>query len=79
MIEAVVKLMCILLEPQCGTEFIVSGAAAKITDLEGRGTPTKFEDDTLAGFMWVEIRDNCFTGEFYNENGYREFSHQFCK
>jgi hypothetical protein len=67
------------LEPTCGTEFIVSGAAAKTTDLQGRGNPTKFEDDRTAGFMWVEIRDNCFTGEFYDEDGYREFSHQFCK
>lgn len=67
------------LEPTCGTEFIVSGAAAKTTDLQGRGNPTKFEDDRTAGFMWVEIRDNCFTGEFYDEDGYREFSHEFCK
>ena len=28
------------LQPTCGTEFIVSGAAAKLTDLEGRGSPT---------------------------------------
>ena len=67
------------LDPVCGTEFIVSGAAAKHTDLEGRGNQTMFEDDMFGGFMWIEIEDNCFTGEFYNENGFMEFTHQFCK
>ena len=62
-----------------GTEFIVSGTAAKHTDLEGRGNQTKFEDDNYGGFLWVEIRDNCFYGEFYNEEGTMDFSHQFCK
>ena len=46
------------LDPVCGTEFIVSGTAAKHTDLEGRGNQTKFEDDNYGGFLWVEIRDN---------------------
>lgn len=67
------------LEPACGTEFIVSGAAAKTTDLEGRGNPTFFEDDQLAGFFWAEIEGNCFTGEFYDENAQLQFSQQFCK
>jgi hypothetical protein len=67
------------LDPACGTEFIVSGAAAKHTDLQSRGNLTKFEDDTMGGFLWVEIIDNCFYGEFYNENGGMDFSHQFCK
>lgn len=67
------------LDPVCGTEFIVSGTAAKHTDLEGRGNPTKFEDDAYGGFLWVEIKDNCFFGEFYNEEGTMDFSHQFCK
>ena len=67
------------LEPRCGTEFIVSGTAAKTTDLQNRGNPSFFEDDQKAGFMWVELRDNCFTGEFYDSTGQLDFTHHFCK
>ena len=42
------------LEPTCGTEFIVTGAAAKTTGLQGRGNPVYFEDDTIEGFVWIE-------------------------
>jgi tartrate-resistant acid phosphatase type 5 len=63
----------------CGTEFIVSGAAAKTTDLEGRGNSTLFEDDTMEGFVWIEIQDNCLSGEFYDKLGGLDFSHQYCK
>ena len=62
------------LEPQCGTEFIVTGAAAKTTDLAGRGTPTLFEDDLIEGFLWVEIQGDQLTGEFYTREGELEFS-----
>jgi len=62
------------LEPTCGTEFIVTGAAAKTTDLQGRGNPTFFEDDTTPGFLWVEIRDNQLTGEFYSIDGTLQYS-----
>ena len=62
------------LEPSCGTEFIVSGAAAKTTDLEGRGNSTLFEDDTTEGVMWVELRDDQMTGEFYDRYGNLDFS-----
>lgn len=45
------------LDPTCGTEFIVSGAAAKTTDLENRdGNPTIWEDDQSEGFAWVRWR-----------------------
>jgi hypothetical protein len=67
------------LNPTCGTEFIVSGAAAKNTDLEGRGTPTFWEDDTTTGFLWVELRDNTLTGEFYNRDGVLEYTHTVTK
>ena len=67
------------LEPSCGTEFIVSGAAAKTTELMARGNPTLFEDADDAGFLWVEIEDNCFTGEFYDQNATLQFTHQLCK
>jgi len=61
------------LMPTCGTEFIVSGTGAKTTDLENRGNPTNFEDDQTEGFLWVEIRDNTLTGEFYDKNGVLSF------
>jgi hypothetical protein len=62
------------LEPSCGTEFIVSGSAAKTTDLAGRGNSTLFEDDTTEGFIWVELRDAQLTGEFYDRDGNLDFS-----
>lgn len=67
------------LEPTCGTDFIVSGAGAKTTDLENRGNATFFEDDQKEGFMWIEIQNNCFYGEFYDFEGNLDFSHQICK
>lgn len=67
------------LEPACGMELIVSGAAAKTTDLVGRGNETYFEDDQLAGFVWIELRGECLIGEFYTRNGDMDHSQQFCK
>ena len=45
------------------------GTAAKTTDLEGRGNATYFEDDSLEGFVWIEIRDNVLHGEIYDRSG----------
>ena len=67
------------LEPRCGTEFVVSGAAAKNTDLEGRGTPTFFEDDLQPGFMLVEIEGNRLRGEFYDQYGNLDFFREVTK
>jgi hypothetical protein len=67
------------LSPTCGTEFIVTGAAAKTTDLAGRGTPTLFEDDSDEGFVWIELRDNTMTGEIYNRTGVLEFTQTITK
>ncbi len=57
------------LEPACGIELVVSGAAAKTTALVGRGAPTRFEEDTRAGFAWIELRGDALTGEFYDQDG----------
>lgn len=67
------------LAPQCGTEWIVTGAAAKTTDLVGRGTDTLFEDDTAEGFVWIELRGDTLTGEFYDKDGALEFSRSYTK
>ena len=53
------------LEPQCGTEFIVSGAGSKNRNLENSGVPTFFETDAQPGFVWIEIIDNLMRVEFY--------------
>lgn len=55
------------LQPVCGTEFIVSGAAASLRDVDG-SNPTFYETSTL-GFMWVEIVENTMTGIFYDSDG----------
>ena len=67
------------LEPTCGTEFIVSGAGSKTTDLENRGNPTFFEDDQTPGFIWIEIVGNCMKGAFYNQYAELDFEHEVCK
>jgi hypothetical protein len=62
------------LEAQCGTEFIVSGGGAKLTDFEHRNdNPTIWEDDQIEGFLWVEIIDNSFTGVFYDRGGTEQY------
>ncbi len=62
------------LEPECGVELIVSGAGSKTTDLEGRGSPTFFEDDTIEGFVWIELADDTLTGEFWTRDGEVDFT-----
>lgn len=66
-----------LLEPTCGTEFVVSGAGAKTTDLEGRGNVSFFEDDTIEGFVYVEIDGDDFTFAFYDKNATLEYETVF--
>jgi tartrate-resistant acid phosphatase type 5 len=63
----------------CDTELIVTGAAAKTKDFRHEGNATLFADDQLEGFLWVEIVDNEFTGQFWNKNGQKEFEHSFTK
>lgn len=67
------------LQPKCGTEFVVSGTAAKYTDLNDRGTPTFFENDQLAGFFLGEISGNTMTGWFYDEQGTLEYTRTVTK
>ena len=66
-------------EDSCGMQLIVTGAAAKTTDLEGRGNTTYFEDDTIEGFIWIEIVDNELTGEFYDMYGNLEYTRSVTK
>ncbi len=68
------------LEPTCGTEFVVSGAAAKNTDLEWRDdNPTFYDDDTSPGFLYVEIDANLLIGRFYDKDGEMNFERTIVK
>jgi tartrate-resistant acid phosphatase type 5 len=58
----------------CGTTFAVSGAGAKNTDLEGRGTTTMFEDDSLEGFLWIEIDGPRLEAKFFDRYGVEDYS-----
>jgi tartrate-resistant acid phosphatase type 5 len=57
------------LEPTCGTTFLVSGAAAKLRDMPGRGTPSRWSDATTHDFLWVEVTGDTLVGVFYDEDG----------
>jgi tartrate-resistant acid phosphatase type 5 len=58
----------------CGTEFIVSGAGAKTTDLDGDNS-THFESD-VEGFLLVEAWERRLTLNFYHKDGRLEHSRE---
>ncbi|MFN7144414.1 MAG: metallophosphoesterase, partial [Myxococcota bacterium] len=55
------------LEPQCGTEHVISGAAAKLRGVEG-SNPSFYGTSTL-GFVWFEIDGDTLTGVMYDVDG----------
>lgn len=65
------------LEPTCGTEFIISGAGAKLRGVGG-SNPDFYAASQL-GFMWVEIDGNTFTGVYYDDNGDELYRRSFQK
>jgi tartrate-resistant acid phosphatase type 5 len=67
------------LEPSCGMELIVSGAAAKTTELVGRDAPTFYEDASEPGFLWVQIEGDVFVGEFYDQDGNLDYTRTFTR
>lgn len=67
------------LEQTCGTSFVVSGAGAKTTDLEGRGNMTLFESDAIEGFLWVEVDGLRMTAKFFDMDGVEEFHLSYTK
>lgn len=66
------------LEPQCGTEFIVSGAGSKSEGLPGQN-PAYFGMPDTEGFILVELVDNSFTGTFYDKTGAMLFTKTIMK
>ncbi|MEZ4316378.1 MAG: metallophosphoesterase [Myxococcota bacterium] len=59
------------LEPQCGTELVVSGAGARLRMLYGLN-PTLFQASSL-GFLYVVIDGDTLTGTFYDDQGVADF------
>jgi hypothetical protein len=55
-----------------GTEFIVSGAGAKTSELLG-DQPVRFQDVEHEGFNWFEVRGDTMTVQFWNSDGVKEF------
>jgi hypothetical protein len=67
-------------EALCGAELIVSGAGAKIKDLDNTSrNDARFQDDQIEGFMYVVIEGDSFTGEFIDKNGTSNFIHRFSR
>lgn len=60
-----------------GTELVVSGTGAEITDLPGKN-PVRFQALTL-GFVYVIVTHERVVVEFVDEAGTTEFSHGFAK
>ena len=58
----------------CNTTFAVSGAGAKLTDLEGRGNVSAFEDDTKEGFLIMEFHRDRVYVEFCDYDGQVDWS-----
>jgi hypothetical protein len=63
----------------CGTEMIVSGAGATVTELRDRGNEAFYEDATKVGFMYVDVDGDSFTGAFYDGDGKLDFTRTFTK
>ncbi len=66
------------LEPKCGTEFIVSGGGSKSEDLPGDNA-AYFGLPETEGFFWGELKDNSFTGMFYDKTGKELYSKTIVK
>lgn len=63
----------------CGTQFVVTGAAGKLTPFEpvplggGDRHDNEWQDDTRGGFFWGEIQGDTLRARFYNEAGQLDF------
>jgi 3',5'-cyclic AMP phosphodiesterase CpdA len=64
-------------EGTCGTEFLVSGAGAKTTELEGSNN-SWFQQE-IEGFVWIEIQGRTFTGVYYDLDGNELYRRSFTK
>lgn len=63
----------------CGTELIVAGAGAKLTDFVDRGNANFWQDDQEEGFLFVEVVGKRLTGKFYGKDGGLDFERTLTK
>ena len=63
----------------CGTEMIVTGAGASTTEIRDRGNEAFFEDAAKPGFLYVDIKDDQLTGEFWDIDGVMNYTRTFTK
>lgn len=67
-------------DPVCGTYFIVSGSAAKVSGFEFReDNPTQWGNDQTEGFVWVEITGQDFVARFYDYTGLLDYEQSFTR
>ncbi len=63
----------------CGTELIVSGAGAKLTDLQDRGNAYHWQDDQEEGFFIFEITGKRLVGRAYGKDAVMDFERTLTK
>jgi len=63
----------------CGTEMLVSGAGAKLTDFVDRGNAYHWQDDQDTGFLLIEVDGKQLTGQFYGSDGVLDFERVLTK
>ena len=63
----------------CGTELIVNGAGAEVTELRDRGNAAHYEDAGKVGFLYVDVDGDQFTGTFYDGDGNMDFTRTFTR
>lgn len=66
-------------EALCGAELIVSGAGAKVTEIQDRGNAAFYEDASEAGFLYVVIEGRTMRGQFYDGEGNLDFERTVTK
>ena len=67
------------LEPTCGTQFVISGAASKVSTRHHYNIGARFVDTTIEGFVWVQIRGTTFEAVFYDKNAGEQFRARLSK
>jgi hypothetical protein len=63
----------------CGTEMVVSGAGATVTELPGTTNQTHYQDASKIGFFYVEIEGKTLRGQFYDAEGNLDFERVITK
>ena len=67
-----------------GVEFFVAGAGASTTEIKSKSllftpSPVWFEDASVGGFLWIELKGKHLKGEFWDENGKLSYTREYDK